>query len=134
MHTTRWEWVRPCAPGLTFFRLWQTGDWLMKATTARSVNSSKKNLSPEQREQLLRTLKSRFEKNMNRHEGLAWAQVQTRLDAAAEKLWSLNEMELTVGEPDVVGFDDTAGEYIFYNFSVESPSGRRRCYYCEVLE
>jgi uncharacterized protein DUF4256 len=71
----------------------ETGDWLMEATTPRSVNSKKENLRPEQREQLLRTLRARFEKNINRHEGLAWTQVQAKLEASAEKLWSLNEME-----------------------------------------
>jgi hypothetical protein len=107
----------------------------MKATTPRSVNSNKKNLSPEQREQLLRALKARFEKNMNRHEGLAWAQVQTKLEASAEKLWSLNEMERTGGEPDVVGHDERTGEYIFYDCSAESPKGRRSlCYDREALE
>ena len=107
----------------------------MKATTPRSVNSNKKNLSPEQREQLLRALKARFEKNMNRHESLAWAKVQTRLEAGAEKLWSLNEMERTEGEPDVVGHDERTGEYIFYDCSAQSPKGRRSlCYDREALE
>jgi len=106
----------------------------MKATTPRSVKSNKKNLSPEQREQLLRALKARFEKNMNRHEGLAWAQVQIKLEASAEKLWSLNEMERTGGEPDVAGHDETTGEYIFYDCSAESPKGRRSlCYDREAL-
>jgi len=113
----------------------QTGDWLMKATTPRSVNSDKENLPPEQREQLLRVLKARFEKNMNRHKGLAWAQVQTNLEASAEKLRSLNEMERTGGEPDVVGHDERTGEYIFYDCSAESPKGRRSlCYDREALE
>lgn len=107
----------------------------MKATTPRSVNSNKKNLSPEQREQLLRALKARFEKSMNRHEGLAWAQVQAKLEASAEKLWSLNEMERTGGEPDVVEHDKRTGEYIFYDCSAESPNGRRSlCYDREALE
>jgi Protein of unknown function (DUF4256) len=91
--------------------------------------------SPEQREQLLRALKARFEKNMNRHDGLAWAPVQTKLEARAEKLWSLNEMERTGGEPDVVGLDKKTGEYIFYDCSAESPKGRRSvCYDGEALE
>src|SRR3954452_24857408 len=77
------------------------------------MNSNKKELSPEQREQLLRALKARFEKNMNRHKGLEWAQVQAKLQAHGEKLWSLNEMERTGGEPDVVGHDKKTGEYIF---------------------
>ncbi len=107
----------------------------MKTTTARSVNSNKKNLPPEQREQLLRALKARFEKNMNRHEGLAWAQVQTKVEASSEKLWSLNEMERTEGEPDIVGHDERTGEYIFYDCSAESPKGRRNlCYDREALE
>jgi len=93
----------------------------MKTTTARSVNKNKKNLPLEQREHLLRVLRARFEKNMNRHEGFAWAD--------AEKLWSLNEMERTEGEPDVVGHDASTGEYIFYDCSAESPKGRRSlCY------
>jgi hypothetical protein len=92
-------------------------------------------LSPEQREELLRTLKARFEKNMNRHKGLKWANVQAKLDANTEKLWSLNEMEGTGGEPDVVGHDEETGEYIFYDCSAESPKGRRSvCYDREALE
>src|SRR5881296_2418309 len=92
-------------------------------------------LSPEQREELLRSLKARFEKNMNRHKGLEWAKVQAKLEANTEKLWSLNEMERTGGEPDVVGHDKKTGEYIFYDCSVESPKGRRSvCYDREALE
>ena len=107
----------------------------MKATTPRSVNSNKKNLSPEQREHLLTVLKARFDKNMNRHASLAWAQVPTKLEANVEKLWSLSEMERTGGEPDVVGYDERAGEYIFYDCSAESPKGRRSlCYDREALE
>jgi Protein of unknown function (DUF4256) len=107
----------------------------MKATRARNINSNKKDLSPEQREELLKALKARFEKNMNRHQGLAWAQVQAKLEANAEKLWSLNEMERTGGEPDVVGHDKNTGEYIFYDCSAESPKGRRNiCYDREALE
>ena len=90
---------------------------------------TKKELSPEQREELLRALKARFEKNMDRHKGLDWAKVQARLEANSEKLWSLNEMERTGGEPDVVGHDKKTGEYIFYDCSAESPEGRRSvCY------
>ena len=93
------------------------------------INSNKKKLSPEQREELLRALKARFEKNMNRHKGLEWAKVQAKLEANPEKLWSLNEMERTGGEPDVVGYDKKTGEYIFYDCSAESPQGRRSvCY------
>jgi len=94
-----------------------------------------KELSPEQREELLRALKDRFEKNMNRHKGLEWAKVQAKLEGNIEKLWSLNEMERTGGEPDVVGNDRKTGEYIFYDCSAESPKGRRNvCYDREALE
>ncbi len=97
--------------------------------------SSKKELSPEQREALLTTLKARFEKNMNRHQGLEWAKVRTKLEAHAEKLWSLSEMERTGGEPDVVGHDRNAGEYVFYDCSPESPKGRTSlCYDREALD
>jgi len=96
---------------------------------------NKKELSPEQREKLIGTLKARFEKNKSRHAGLEWTKVQTRLDADNEKLWSLNEMERTGGEPDVVGLDNQSGEYIFYDCSAESPKGRRSiCYDREALE
>ena len=92
-------------------------------------------MSPEQREELLGTLKARFEKNMNRHKGLEWNKVQAKLEANTEKLWSLNEMERTGGEPDVVGHDEKTGEYIFYDCSAESPKGRRSiCYDREALE
>jgi uncharacterized protein DUF4256 len=91
--------------------------------------TSKKSLSAEQREALLKTLKARFEKNMNRHKGLEWAKVQARLEANADQLWSLNEMERTGGDPDVVAFDKKTGEYLFYDCSAESPKGRRSlCY------
>jgi hypothetical protein len=99
-----------------------------------NINSSKK-LSPEQREELFRTLKARFEKNMNRHKGLEWAKVQAKLEANTKKLWPLSEMERTGGEPDVAGFDKKTGEYIFYDCSAESPKGRRSvCYDREALE
>src|SRR5260221_4692855 len=99
------------------------------------MNSMKKELSSKQREELLKTLKARFEKNMNRHKGLEWAKVQAKLEANNEKLWSLDEMERTGGEPDVVGFDKKTGEYIFYDCSAESPKGRRSlCYDGEALE
>ena len=89
----------------------------------------KKELSPEQREELLRTLKARFKNNMNRYKGLEWAKLQAKLEAKTEKLWSLNEMERTGGEPDVVDHDKKTGEYIFYDCSAESPKGRRNvCY------
>jgi hypothetical protein len=107
----------------------------MRATRARNIDSNKKDLSPEQGKGLLRALKARFEINMNRHKGLEWAQVQGKLEANAEKLWSLNEMERTGGEPDVVGHDKKTGEYIFYDCSAESPKGRRSvCYDREALE
>lgn len=93
------------------------------------MTNNKKKLSPTQREELLTTLKARFEKNMNRHKGLEWAKVQAKLEANTEKLRSLNEMERTGGEPDVVGHDKKTGEYIFYDCSAESPKGRRNvCY------
>jgi Protein of unknown function (DUF4256) len=99
------------------------------------TSSNKKKLSPAQREELLTPLKARFEKNMNRHKGLEWAKVQARLEANIEKLWSLNEMERTGGEPDIVGHDKKTGEYIFYDCSAESPNGRRSiCYDREALE
>jgi hypothetical protein len=107
----------------------------MTATKARSTIASKKDLSAAQREELLRTLKARFEKNIGRHQGLAWAQVQAKLQANPEKLWSLNEMERTGGEPDVVGQDKKTGEYIFYDCSAESPKDRRSlCYDREALD
>jgi hypothetical protein len=108
----------------------------------RNIDGNKKELSPKQREELLGVLKARFEKNMNRHKGLQWAKVQAKLEAClsgrhahAEKLWSLNEMERTDGEPDVVDRDGKTGEYIFYDCSAESPKGRRNvCYDREALE
>jgi hypothetical protein len=107
----------------------------MRATRARNINSKREDLSPEQREELLRALKARFEKNMNRHKGLEWAKIRAKLEANTEKLWSLNEMERTGGEPDVVGHDKKTGEYIFYDCSAESPKGRRSlCYDREALE
>src|ERR1700726_3138870 len=100
-----------------------------------NIKSNKKELSPKQREELLATLKARFEKNMNRHKGLDWAKVRAKLEANPEKLWSLNEMERTGGEPDVVGYDKKTGEFIFYDCSAESPEGRRNvCYDREALE
>jgi len=94
-----------------------------------------RNVPSEQCEELLRTLKVRFEKNTSRHKGLAWANVQARLEAHREKLWSLNEMEKTGGGPDVVGRDKKTGEYVFYDCSEESPAGRRSlCYDREALE
>ncbi|HEU4343014.1 MAG TPA: DUF4256 domain-containing protein [Candidatus Binatia bacterium] len=102
---------------------------MSKATMAKKV------LSAKQREELLKTLKARFEKNMNRHKGLEWAKVQAKLEANAEKLWSLNEMESSGGEPDVVGHDKKTGEFVFYDCAAESPKGRRSvCYDREALD
>lgn len=92
-------------------------------------------LSAEQQKELITVIKVRFEKNMNRHEGLAWKRIQAKLEANTEKLWSLNEMERTEGEPDVIGFDKTTEEFIFYDCSPESPKGRRSiCYDREALD
>jgi hypothetical protein len=100
-----------------------------------NIKNNKKELSPKQREALLTTLKARFEKNMNRHKGLEWAKVEAKLQANTDKLWSLSEMERTGGEPDVVGHDKKAGEFIFYDCSAESPKGRRSiCYDREGLD
>ncbi len=100
-----------------------------------STNSGTKELSPEQRGALLSTLKARFEKNMNRHQGLGWADVQAKLETNPGKLWSLNEMERTGGEPDVVDHDTQTGELVFYDCSAESPKGRTNvCYDREALE
>src|ERR671919_1164103 len=96
---------------------------------------TRQQLPPEQQGALLRTLRARFEKNMNRHQGLQWPAVQARLEANPEKLWSLHEMERTGGEPDVVGHDKKTGEYVFYDCSAESPKGRTSvCYDREGLE
>jgi hypothetical protein len=95
----------------------------------------KKELSPSQCEELLNILKARFAKNMNRHKGIEWVNVQAKLEVNPEKLWSLNEMEITGGEPDVVGIDKSTGEYIFYDCAAESPKGRRSlCYDREAHE
>jgi hypothetical protein len=99
------------------------------------TSKAQKQLPTAQRAELLKTLKARFEKHMNRHQGLQWTAVQVRLEANPERLWSLNEMERTGGEPDVVGHDKKTGEYVFYDCSVESPKGRRSvCYDREALE
>src|SRR3954470_5358895 len=96
--------------------------------------TSPKKLSPQQRDELLKTLEARFEKNVKRHKGIEWAKVQAKLEGNPEKLWSLNEMERTGGEPDVVAHDKKTGEYIFYDCSAESPAGRRSlCYDAEAL-
>ncbi len=97
--------------------------------------SNKKELSPKEREELVKALKARFEKNMDRHKSVEWAKVQGRLEANAEKLWSLHEMERTGGEPDVVGHDNQTGEYVFYDCSAESPKNRRSfCYDGQALK
>jgi hypothetical protein len=101
----------------------------------KNITGNKKQLSPKQREELLAALKARFEKNLNRHKGLDWAKIQAKLEASAEKLWSLNEMERTGGEPDVVDHDKMTGEYIFFDCSAESPKGRTSlCYDREALD
>jgi hypothetical protein len=106
-----------------------------RKTMRQPSKSNKKDLSSEQRQELLRTLKARFEKNTNRHKGLEWPKVQAKLEANPEKLWSLNEMERTGGEPDVVAHDKNTGEYIFYECSAESPKARRSiCYDREALD
>ena len=103
------------------------GDFIME--------HEKRELSSEQGEELLRALKARFDKNMNHHKGIEWDKVQEKLETNPEKLWSLNEMEITGGEPDVVGHDDNTGEYIFYDCSAETPKGRRSvCYDHEALQ
>jgi hypothetical protein len=99
------------------------------------MTKRKNKLSPEQYEALLKTLRTRFEKNMNRHKGFEWTKVQAKLEANSEKMYSVNEMEITGGEPDVVGHDKKTGEYIFYDCSAESPIDRRSlCYDHEALE
>jgi len=99
------------------------------------TKTNNKELSPQQSQELLGVLKSRFEKNMKRHKGLEWSKVQARLEANPEKLWSLDDMEATGGEPDVVGYDKKTGEYIFYDCSAESPKDRRSlCYDRRALE
>src|SRR6059036_1215238 len=114
----------------------QAGRPLLAAVqTMNNMKSNKKDLPPKQREELLRALKDRFEKNLNRHKGLEWAKVQAKLKANTAKLWSLNEMERTGGEPDVVGHDKKTGQYVFYDCSAESPKGRTSvCYDGEALE
>jgi hypothetical protein len=107
----------------------------MSAKRARNISTNKKALSSKLREELLKALKARFEKNMHRHRGLEWAPILARLEVTADKLWSLSEMERTGGEPDVVGHDRKTGEYVFYDCSAESPKGRRSlCYDREALE
>lgn len=107
----------------------------MKEKRTRNIHGSERTLSPQQRGDLLRTLKTRFEKNVKRHGSIEWAKVEAKLEMNAEKLWSLNEMERTGGEPDVVGHDKKTGEYIFHDCSAESPNGRRSlCYDRDALE
>lgn len=106
-----------------------------RALRSQNMNASKRGLSPKQREELLRILETRFEQNANRHKGLVWAQVKAKLTANSEKLWSLEEMERTLGEPDVIGRDLATGDYIFCDCAAESPKGRRNlCYDRRALE
>jgi hypothetical protein len=99
------------------------------------MSSHHKQLSPDQKEELLKTLEARFERNTSRHSGLDWNKVQKKLEVNPQKLWSLNEMEVTGGEPDVVGYDENTQEYIFYDCAAESPKGRRSIFYDqEALE
>ena len=99
------------------------------------MNNNERTLSPKQRDELFKTLRARFEKNMNRHKGLDWGKIQAKLETRNEKLWSLHEMERTGGEPDVVGQDKKTGDYFFFDCSAESPKGRRSlCYDAEALE
>jgi hypothetical protein len=101
----------------------------------KSMHINKKGLSPNDSKALLKALKDRFEKNMNRHKGLEWSAIQSKLDANPEKLWSLNEMELSGGEPDVVGYDKKSDTYLFYDCAAESPKGRRSvCYDRKALD
>ena len=99
------------------------------------MNNNERTLSQKQRDELVKTLKARFEKNMNRHKGLDWGKIQAKLETRNEKLWSLHDMERTGGEPDVVGQDKKTGDYFFFDCSAESPKGRRSlCYDTEALE
>jgi len=108
---------------------------MKQSREAKTEMQRAKDMKAKHGEELLRALKARFEKNMNRHKGLEWAKVQAKLEANTRNLWSLNEMERTGGEPDVVGHDKKTGEYIFYDCSAESPKGRRSvCYDGEALE
>jgi Protein of unknown function (DUF4256) len=101
----------------------------------KKMDNNKKKLSSEQREKLFGTLKTRFEKNMNRHKGLKWTEVQSKLESNSDKLLPLSEMERTGGEPDVIGYDKKTGQYIFCDCSAESPKGRRSlCYDRKALE
>jgi hypothetical protein len=128
---------RPCAATAYLGKVGVTrpSDKSDKKETGMKSVKTKKELSTKQREDLLRTLKDRFEKNMNRHKGLEWAQVQAKLETNAEKLWSLSEMERTGGEPDVVGHDKKTGEYAFYDCAAERPKDRRSvCYDREALD
>ncbi len=114
---------------------WTT--WCVNHITEKMKNmkSEKQDLSPEQHDELIKTLKARFEKNMHRHKGIEWKKVESKLEADAEKLWSLYEMEKTGGEPDIVGQDKKSEEYIFFDCSAESPKGRRSiCYDREALD
>jgi uncharacterized protein DUF4256 len=125
-----------CGKAISFDDLFQSDrPWATQQYKETFMKSSKKELSAKQREELLKALKARFEKNMNRHEDLEWDKVQANLAAKTEKLWLLNEMERTGGEPDVVGLDEKTGEYVIYDCSEESPKGRTSlCYDREALD
>ncbi len=123
--------ARQAAGAAAFARVHETAP---KETTP-SVSADQHVLSPKQRQELLAALQVRFEKNMGRHPGLAWAKVQARMEARPDKLWSLAEMERTGGEPDVVGLDKTSGEFVFFDCSEQSPAGRTSlCYDREALD
>jgi hypothetical protein len=125
---------RPCRSTAYFEKIGLTQQRNKKEADMKGAKT-KKELSAEQREELLRTLEARFLKNMNRHEGLEWTKVKAKLEANPEKLWSLSEMERTGGEPDVVGHDKKTGEYTFFDCSPQSPKGRTNvCYDREALE
>jgi hypothetical protein len=128
---------RPCLSTTFFQEIRLIGRFFIRHSHQKGepMKGEKKELSPKQREELLKALRARFEKHRNRHKDLEWAKVQTKLEAHAGKLWSLNEMEKTGGEPDVVGLDKKTGEYIFFDCSPESPKGRAGvCYDREGLE
>jgi hypothetical protein len=130
---------RPCRATTDFEEIGPRKIGLTRHSNKEEIDmkgvKTKNELSPKQREELLGALKARFEKNINRHEGLEWVKVKAQLDANTENLWSLSEMERTGGEPDVVGHDKKTGEYVFFDCSQESPNGRRSfCYDREALD
>src|SRR4029077_5543509 len=121
-----WIWGSPSESGRTIHRVQGfVGDLGTTVKVSRQImKSTGKELSPKQREELLGTLKARFEKNMNRHKSLEWGKIKARLEANSGKLWSLSEMERTGGEPDIVGHDKKTGEYVFFDCAAETPKGR----------